>query len=116
MVFLAHSLGGLVIKQAIVDMKGSTNSKDRDNFFATYGMYFFGVPNTGMNIEPLKRMIRGQPNEEFIMSLAKDSQLLRNLGIAFSEAFDFADSQIISFYETRVSPSSFYVSLSMQIL
>ena len=115
MVFLAHSLGGLVIKQAIVDMKESNNSKDRDNFLATYGMYFFGVPNTGMNIGPLKCMIRDQPNEEFIMSLAKNSQLLRKLGRDFSNAFDFADSQIISFYETRGSPSLSYVSLSTQI-
>ena len=115
MLFLAHSLGGLVIKQAIVDMKGSNIGKDRDNFFATYGMYFFGVPNTGMNIGPLKRMIRGQPNEEFIMSLANNSELLRKLGRAFSNAFDFVDSQIISFYETKRSPSPAYVSLSIQI-
>ena len=104
-----------MIKQAMIDMKGSNNDKDRDNFFATYGMYFFGVPNTGMNIGPLKCMIRGQPNEEFIMSLAKDSQLLRNLRREFSEAFNFKDSQIVSFYETRESPSSFYVSLSIRI-
>ena len=115
MVFLAHSLGGLVIKQAIVDMKASNNEKDSYNLSATYGLYFFGVPNTGMNIGPLKCMIRGQPNEEFIMSLANNSQLLRNLRRDFPNAFDFADSQIISFYETRESPSSFFVSLSMQI-
>ena len=104
-----------MIKQAMVDMKGSNNDKDRKNFYAAYGMYFFGVPNTGMNIGPLKCMIRGQPNEEFIMSLANNSSLLRSLGRCFTNAFDFADSQIISFYETRKSPSSFYVSLSMQI-
>ena len=105
-----------MIKQAMVDMKASNNEKDNHNFLATYGMYFFGVPNEGMSIGPLKCMIRGQPNEEFIMSLNNNSHLLRNLVRAFNHAFDFADSQIISFYETRGSPSSFFVSLSMQIL
>ena len=100
-----------MVKQAMVDMQGSNHPLDQENFFATYGMCFFGVPNIGMNIGPLKCMIRGQPNEEFVMSLATNSQLLRNLGRDFTTAsFDIPHSQIISFYETRKSPSAVQVS------
>ena len=114
--FLAHSLGGLVIKQAVVDMKKSATSRDLGNFSAICGMLFFGVPNDGMNIGPLKLMVHDQPNEEFIMSLANNSQLLRNLGRDFAKVCDSADFHMISIYETRESLGPSQVNHSFQAL
>src|SRR5204863_9071639 len=46
-VFLAHSLGGIVLKQALVILAGSGN---RDNLLsAVQGAIFFGVPASGMH-------------------------------------------------------------------
>jgi hypothetical protein len=89
-------------------MAKSDNSVDQANFRAIYGLFFFGVPNDGMNIKALKPMVREQPNEEFIMSLADNSQLLRNLRKEFSDTLSpeaFKSIQIILFYETQKSKS-----------
>ena len=59
--FIAHSLDGLVLKQAMVQIS-SGDAADSRNFKATYGLLFFGVPNQGMDISSLLTMVRGQPN------------------------------------------------------
>ena len=100
-------------KQAMYHMSDSDDNVDQSNFDATYAMYFFGVPNSGMNINGLKPMVRDQPNEEFIMSLARDSQLLRELHRKFWDKFIYEDSKVVSFFELRKSQSSRQVDLSL---
>ena len=103
--YLVHSLGGLVAKQAMVHMNESDKPEEKDNFNATYAMLFFGVPNIGMNIDGIRAMCDHQPNEKFIMSLSSKSQLLRNLHRAFTDKFNFPDAQIVCFFENIMSPS-----------
>lgn len=55
-IFIAHSLGGLVLKQAIVQIS-SGDAADSRNFKATYAILFFGVPNQGMDISFLLAMV-----------------------------------------------------------
>ena len=93
------------MKQALCYLFSSRISGDKRIFFATYGLYFFGVPNEGMDIEALTYMVRGQPNEALIWALGQDSQLLRGLFRDFAHKFTFTDSQIISFYETEMTAS-----------
>ncbi len=107
--YLVHSLGGLVAKQAMVHMEQSPNPVEKENFNATYAMLFFGVPNTGMNIDGIRAMFDRQPNEGFIMSLAIRSHLLRDLHRDFTDRFKFPDARIVCFYETRKTASSVLV-------
>ena len=69
-------LGGLVLKQAMVQMS-SGDAADSRNFKATYGILFFGVPNQGMDINSSLAMVRGQPNLHFLSTLSKDSGFLQ---------------------------------------
>ena len=109
--YLVHSLGGLVVKQAMVHMEQSDNPVEKDNFNATYAMLFFGVPNTGMNIDGIRAMFDHQPNENFIMSLATRSHLLRDLHRNFTDKFNFPDARIVCFFENRMTSSSVLVCL-----
>jgi hypothetical protein len=57
LIFVAHSLGGLVVKEAIIQMK-----RDKDRLAlhdSIYGALFFGVPNNGMDISSLIQMVKG---------------------------------------------------------
>ena len=105
LIFLAHSLGGLVLKEAMVQMV-SGNDADSRNFKATFGILFFGVPNQGMDISSLLSMVHGQPNLHFLLTLSKDGGLLQNLIEKFQATFAFQDSHIYSFYETDMSPTA----------
>jgi hypothetical protein len=104
--FIAHSLGGLVLKQALIQMKQSSNATDRASFLSTYGILFFGVPSQGMDIRSLISMAEGQVNLPFLLTLGKESQLLRDLHREFCSSFNFRDSTIISYYETKKSPTA----------
>lgn len=105
LIFIAHSLGGLVLKQAMIQMK-SGDAADLDNLKATFAIFFFGVPNQGMDIKSLLAMVRGQPNLPFLAALDKNNGLLHELVEKFRAVFDFRDSHVISFFETKESPTA----------
>ena len=105
LIFVAHSLGGLVLKEAMVQMVSGSDADSR-NFKATFGILFFGVPNQGMDISSLLSMVRGQPNLHFLSTLSKDGGFLQSLIEKFQTTFTFQDSHIYSFYETNTSPTA----------
>ena|ERR1700730_17248635 len=85
---------------------------DKANLRATYGALFFGVPSQGMDISSLVPMVGDQPNRHFLESLGKESEILQEQRVRFPKAFDFRDSEIISFFETLESPTAVQVSWS----
>ena len=111
-VFLAHSLGDLVLEQALVQMKNSDYPADNANFNATRALQFFGVPNLGGNFDSLSRMAHTQPNEPFVMSLSKNSHLLRENVRNFARIIESRNLEISSFFETLTSPVPVEVRLS----
>jgi hypothetical protein len=108
LIFIAHSLGGLLVKEAIIQMKGDKNHQAL--LGSVYGALFFGVPNQGMEITSLVPMVKDRPNEALLHSLGKESQILRNQSREFPKAFDSRDSEIFCFYETEMSPTAVLVS------
>ncbi|KFY22657.1 hypothetical protein V493_06435 [Pseudogymnoascus sp. VKM F-4281 (FW-2241)] len=101
LVFIAHSLGGLIVKEAIIQMK--KDEKHQDLLESIYGALFFGVPSQGMDVASLVPMVVGQPNQALLHTLGKESQLLRNQLRDFPKAFDSKDSEIFCYYETEES-------------
>ena len=93
-------------------MKDSKDEDDRQNFKATYGAMFFGVPNRGMDIESLRPMVSRQPNESFLINLGRDSELLSMKSEIFRKSFNFEASVVLSFYETEYSPTAIPVCIS----
>ncbi|KFY07164.1 hypothetical protein V492_07388, partial [Pseudogymnoascus sp. VKM F-4246] len=104
--FVAHSLGGLVVKEAIIQM----HDESHDGFDALkyiYGALFFGVPGQGMDISSLIPMVESQPNQALLHSLSTISDLLLKQGREFPQAFNFPESsRIMCFYETLTSPTA----------
>lgn len=102
LIFIAHSLGGLVLKQALIQM-ASGSVEDKSIFYSIYGILFFGVPNQGMDISSLLAMVGSQPNLPLLTMLSKDAGVLQELIEKFRTVFEFKDSVIISLYETHAS-------------
>ncbi|PYH91312.1 hypothetical protein BO71DRAFT_486360 [Aspergillus ellipticus CBS 707.79] len=74
LILIGHSLGGLVIKRALVEAARG-NQEDRTVLISCYATLFFGVPNRGLRNEALISMVKGQPNEDLIRSLGQDSRV-----------------------------------------
>ncbi|KEY71346.1 hypothetical protein S7711_10245, partial [Stachybotrys chartarum IBT 7711] len=107
-IFIAHSLGGLIVKQALISLSKSKNEEDQRLLQAVYGIVFFGVPHDGMDITSLIPMVGDGPNRFLLESLSRiNSQILSIQQREFELALGGqGDSEIVCFYETEESPTA----------
>ncbi|KAI9774757.1 MAG: hypothetical protein M1839_001624 [Geoglossum umbratile] len=101
--FICHSLGGLVVKRALVTAKAAERYSSIKN--ATYGIVFFGTPHQGGNLASLgniaasiARLCLRNPPNSFMEALEKDSLFADELAQDFREQLE--DYYVLSFYET----------------
>ncbi|KAH0613051.1 uncharacterized protein H6S33_009431 [Morchella sextelata] len=104
-IFVGHSLGGLVIKQALIN---ATNNYEEYGVIkeATRGLVFFGTPHRGGNGASLGQVaaniitaVSGADRNDILRSLSSDSILTKNSNDDFrhqSERY-----RVLTFYETR---------------
>jgi len=101
-VFLAHSLGGIVLKSTLLEM---ANSGDVGEFMlsSVRGVLLFGVPNKGMEISHWLPMVHDQPNAAMVQLLSPGSPVLVDLDQRFSGISTIRNLRLVSFYETERS-------------
>lgn len=102
MVFLAHSLGGVVLKQALVQVARSGDG-EVELLSKVREIILFGVPNRGMRISHLAPMVKGQPNESLVQQLSMNSACWKDLQEQFRGIALHRDMRLISVYETQQS-------------
>ncbi|KAH0551761.1 hypothetical protein GP486_007020 [Trichoglossum hirsutum] len=101
LIFIAHSLGGLVVKEAMLYAKDKGHTRFLESI---HGGLFFGVPSRGMDISALIPMVEGQPNEALLKSIGTPSPTLKEQSKRFGDEFRDQGPRIIYFYETQLSP------------
>lgn len=107
-ILVAHSLGGLIVKQWLVALSMSKYEKDTQLLQRVYGIAFFGVPHDGMDISSLIPMVGDSPNRFLLESINNiNSQILNTQRRQFHMALgQEGDSEIVCFYETLKSPTA----------
>jgi hypothetical protein len=105
LIFLAHSLGGLILKDFFVRVADARNALNRRMVDKIIGAVMFGVPNLGMDQTPLLSIVHGQPNETLVQDLKPGSNYLLKLDKAFSGTAFLSQVMIFWAYETRLSPT-----------
>ncbi|RYP29592.1 hypothetical protein DL767_006644 [Monosporascus sp. MG133] len=104
-VFLAHSLGGIVLKEAIVQMA------DRDESITgilanVRGAVMFGVPSLGMEQSHLIAMVEGQANQSLVEDLSRyGGNYVRQLHTRFEGLSFLRKARLLWAYETEESPT-----------
>lgn len=111
--FIPHSLGGLVVEQALLESIGSDVSLKNVAQW-TAGILFFGVPHQGSHLakwgSALRKLIPESirsTNKKVIDALKTDSQVCQNLDEDFQHAAKrgkLKNLKLFSFYETRKLP------------
>jgi hypothetical protein len=106
-IFIAHSLGGLIVKQALINLSKSTGDDHQRLLGAVYGIVFFGVPHDGMDITSLVPMVENGRNRFLLESMGNiSSQVLTIQQREFPHALGTEDkSEVVCFFETRESPT-----------
>lgn len=111
--FVCHSLGGVVLKEALVISSRATEPEHaglHGVMIATQGLVLLGVPNLGLRHNQLRTMVNGRPNEGFITDLlvrtdGGPSQFLSYLTDEFARLCKRQKGswRIVSYYETMSS-------------
>ena len=98
-------------------MKNSSDANDKINFDSTYGALFFGVPSQGMDVEALAAMVGDKPPRYDLSLLNQEvgHRLRSRQHDEFCRAFNFKDSKIIQFFETRKTATVKEVSSTLHM-
>ncbi|KAM0812584.1 putative NACHT domain-containing protein [Seiridium cardinale] len=102
MMFLAHSLGGIVLKEAIDRLANSGKEFDY-LLYLIKGAIMFGVPNLGMEQSHLRDLVGHQPNGALIDQLAIDVEYLSALDQTFRGHQSNRKFKMFWAYETQNS-------------
>ncbi|KAI1879125.1 hypothetical protein JX265_003302 [Neoarthrinium moseri] len=113
MIIIAHSLGGIVLKQAITRL-AICGERELHALDLIRGTVFFGVPNLGMEQSHLHALVENQPNQAIVDDLAVNSKYLLKLneqfmGLLFNQKMKRTETGAIVRSETHailVSPES----------
>jgi hypothetical protein len=106
-VFVAHSLGGLLVEEAIVESKKQgPGSRKIDVYKSTQGIIFFGTPHKGSNdvkwgliLESIASAVF-DTNDKLIRALEPDNELLDKLARDFQDIVDEGNLRICSLLES----------------
>ncbi|KAI1330215.1 hypothetical protein F5Y16DRAFT_31561 [Xylariaceae sp. FL0255] len=108
-ILLGHSMGGLLIKEALVHASRSPASSPTQRLLSQTccGLLFFGVPQLGLRNEKLVSLVEGQPNQALIHALVVDeesepSDFLGRMSDDFARCFQ-GRLRVVSFYERKLS-------------
>ncbi|PNP46477.1 hypothetical protein THARTR1_10799 [Trichoderma harzianum] len=104
-IFLAHSLGGIVLKEAIVQIANNGDRSVSGILNNLLGAVMFGVPSLGMQQSHLMAMVEGQANEMLVQDLSRENgtHYLRQLNKAFNGLSIISKVKILWAYETQES-------------
>lgn len=80
--FLAHSLGGVLLKQSLIAL-ASGYEREHAILDKVRGAMFFGVPSHGMSVPDLFTMIGSQPNMALLDELSDQSDFLPQMDQQF---------------------------------
>ncbi|KAK3632633.1 hypothetical protein LTR56_016241 [Elasticomyces elasticus] len=96
LILIGHSLGGLIIKQALADLAPGLRS-----LLPVKCVVFLGVPHGGLDQTALADIVRGQPPQELITELKRNSPTLRGLAQRFKS--NCSDLVVHTYYESRMT-------------
>ena len=103
-IFIAHSLGGIIVKQALVWAHREPRYQNiRDH---TLGIVFFGTPHRGSDKASYGKILANvatgvihKPRSKLINALQSNSDTLMKLTSEFK--FEAPNMEILTFYETK---------------
>ena len=104
LIFLAHSLGGIIVKEALLALAGG-NERARRMLQQTAGAVLFGAPTRGMETQALMTMVSGQANEGLIRDLTIPSGYLKSLEDQFFDVAIAGRMKLFWAFETKTSPT-----------
>ncbi|KAK6500012.1 hypothetical protein TWF481_010371 [Arthrobotrys musiformis] len=107
LVLIGHSFGGTIITHAFV--KASTGTLYTNIYNSVRGIFFFGVPFKGINLEDVFSMLDddeeiGKEDYELVRGIVYETERFTNTATIFKERIEGTKTRVFSFYETHMTP------------
>ena len=90
--FVVHSLGGIIVKAALNRSAATQGTRLKDIAPATLGVCFLGTPHRGSSSASLGKIAYGisrtmtrRPNMKLLQGLERDSEMLEQIGDTFAQ-------------------------------
>lgn len=107
-IFVVHSLGGIVVKDALNKSSSTENPRLKSIAPATYGIVFLGTPHHGSKSASIGKLAykisafaAKSPNIKLFQALERNSETLDRIGYTFSQTSSKHRIQVISFREEK---------------
>lgn len=105
LIFFAHSLGGIVLKEAF-RMLADSGVMDELILTRTKGVIFFGVPSQGLDVSDLDIMLEDQPNKDaLVKEISNESPFIDILEEQFLGISHLQKMKLLWAYETKTTPT-----------
>jgi tetratricopeptide (TPR) repeat protein len=101
LIFICHSLGGLLIKKILEKASTLENQKWNPVLDNTKGILFLATPHSGSSLASLAKAIRIYRPSKITQDLKADCRSLLDLGLWFSNQNDKLNIHVESLYETE---------------
>ncbi|XHF97721.1 hypothetical protein AWENTII_001306 [Aspergillus wentii] len=112
-IFVCHSLGGLVVKRALIYCRSVSNEKIehlRSIFVSTYGILFLGTPHNGSDVAKWGLLLQNicsavmpkkfmESSPQLVEALRSNNETLQNINSLFADVM--GRFHIYFFHETR---------------
>jgi len=106
LLLLAHCLGGVVLKQALVQAADGCETLPSNVLNKVKGAIFFGVPSRPVRSDQLSIMTGNRSDVSLKGELAGKSEFLQELDQRFAGIPRWADMKIHWAYETKATPTT----------
>lgn len=108
LIFVVHSLGGIIVKDALNRSSATAGTRLKDVVPHTYGVIFLGTPHRGSNSASIGKIAyqitliaTKRPNIKLLQGLEKQSEILDRIGDSFNQTILKHGLSIYSFREER---------------
>lgn len=100
-IFIAHSLGGIVVKDAL-NLSKNENTFLKEIFSATKGVMFLGTPHRGSKMASIGKLAAtfvGSPLRNLLATIERNTELLERTRKNFNQLLDSGRIMVHSFQE-----------------
>jgi len=107
-IFVAHSLGGIIVKDALNQSASTWENRQKDIVPSVFAVCFLGTPHRGSSTATTARraynlttIVSKRPNLRILRSLEKNAETLDRIGNNFVQTMSQYDIKIYSFHEEQ---------------
>lgn len=122
-IFVAHSLGGIIVKAMLLRANESEGGRDKDIYLSTKAILFLGTPHRGGNLtdwgETARRIVSAagfDTGHQNIRDLAIDSPMLEDCRERFLKLHDRRKFEICTFQEGRGMKGTTLLGLNQKVV